>query len=97
MIAALADPTRRKLFERLSAEPLSVTNLAEGLAISRPAVSQHLKVLKDAELVDIRRAGTRRIYSARAQALGELREYVDGLWRGVLSTYSAGQAEGDDG
>lgn len=89
VMAALADSTRRTLFERLSERALSVTELAAGLPVSRPAVSQHLKVLTEAELVEMRRDGARRIYSARPEALGELRAYVDGLWQDVLASYAA--------
>ena len=86
-LALLADPTRRQLFERLAERPQSVGQLAEGLAVSRPAVSQHLKALRGAELVSVRQEGARNIYSARPEALGELRTYVDLLWRDVLGQY----------
>jgi DNA-binding transcriptional ArsR family regulator len=78
-LAALADPTRRKVFESLRAGPLPVNVLAAGLAVSRPAVSQHLKALKDAGLVEQRSEGARRFYSVRHQALVELRNWHDGL------------------
>jgi DNA-binding transcriptional ArsR family regulator len=84
-LAALSDPTRRQVFERLIAAPRPVNEIAEGLPVSRPAVSQHLKVLKDAGLVVERREGTRRIYAADPRALGELRAYVDGMWRDALA------------
>lgn len=87
-LAALSDPTRRSLFERVVAAPRSVGELAKGLPVSQPAVSQHLKVLKEAGLVAERREGTRRIYSADAAALGELRAYVDAMWREARSTAS---------
>jgi DNA-binding transcriptional ArsR family regulator len=84
-LSALSDPTRRKVFERVIAAPRSVGEIALGLPISRPAVSQHLRVLKDAGLVAEQRAGTRRIYSADPKALGELRAYVDTMWRDALA------------
>ncbi len=87
-LALLADPTRRLLFERLAEKPLSVGELAEGLSVSRPAVSQHLRALLEADLVTLRREGVRNIYSARPEALGELRAYVDGLWNDILEQYA---------
>src|SRR5262249_46034506 len=81
-LAALSDPTRRAVFERIVKAPRSVGEIAEGLPISRPAVSQHLKVLREAGLVREERQGTQRIYSAEARALGELRAYVDQMWQG---------------
>src|SRR5215470_4433700 len=89
-LAALSDPTRRTVFERVIAGPRSVGEIARGLPISRPAVSQHLKVLRDAGLVQEQRAGTRRIYSADAKALGELRAYVDKMWQTALGKFAAG-------
>jgi DNA-binding transcriptional ArsR family regulator len=83
--AALSDPTRRRVFERLIGAPLPAGAIGEGLPVSRPAVSQHLKVLKAAGLVTERREGTRRIYAADPRALGELRAYVDGMWRDALA------------
>jgi len=88
-LIALADPMRRTILERIVASPQSVGELSEGLPISRPAVSQHLKVLKDAELVREERAGTRRIYHAESAALGEVRAYVDEMWRTALASFSA--------
>src|SRR5438876_10128390 len=73
-LAVLADPTRRKVFERLRTGPRAVNALADGLPVSRPAVSQHLKALKDAGLVEERSEGTRRIYSLRPEGLRELRD-----------------------
>src|SRR5947209_8182490 len=97
-LAALSDPTRRRVFERVLAGPLSVGEIAEGLPISRPAVSQHLKVLKAAGLVAERHEGTRRMYSADATALGELRDYVDGMWRSALERFSeAAERSGEHG
>jgi DNA-binding transcriptional ArsR family regulator len=87
-LAALADPTRRAVFERVVEGPRSVGEITEGLPVSRPAVSQHLRVLKDAGLVREARAGTRRYYHADPNALGELRAYVDGLWRAARDRFA---------
>src|SRR5260370_30737200 len=86
-LAVLADPTRRKVFERLRAGPRAVNVLAAGLPVSRPAVSQHLKVLKDAGLVDERSQGVRRIYSLRREGLMELREWLDRFWGDALEAF----------
>src|ERR1700730_13100340 len=83
-LAALSDPTRRLVFERTLAAPKPVTAIAAGLPVSRPAVSQHLKVLKDAGLITERREGTRRLYVANPQALGELRAMIDAMWQEAL-------------
>ena len=83
-LAALADPTRRRIFERVLTAPQPVGAIADGLPISRPAVSQHLKVLKEAGLINEHRQGTRRLYVADAQALGELRAAIDAMWRDAL-------------
>ena len=88
-LAALSDPTRRTVFERVIGGPRSVGEIARGMPISRPAVSQHLKVLRDAGLVEEQREGTRRIYSADAKALGELRAYVDEMWQTALGKFAA--------
>ena len=87
-LAALSDPTRRAVFERIVKAPRSVGEIAEGLPISRPAVSQHLKVLREAGLVREERQGTQRIYSAEARALGELRAYVDQMWQAALGKFA---------
>lgn len=88
-LAALSDPMRRTILERIVEAPRSVGEIARNLPISRPAVSQHLKVLKDAGLVQEERAGTRRIYSADGAALGELRTYIDDMWRATLGRFAA--------
>jgi DNA-binding transcriptional ArsR family regulator len=88
-ITALGDPTRQAIFERLSAGPLAVGELADGLPVSRPAVSQHLKVLKDAGLVIDRRAGTRRLYQVDPQAVAEVRAYFDAFWDQSLAAFRA--------
>src|SRR5215467_6597293 len=87
-LAALSDPTRRAVFERVIEGPRSVGEIARGMPISRPAVSQHLKVLRDAGLVHEQRQGTQRIYSADAKALGELRAYVDEMWQTALGKFA---------
>lgn len=88
MFSALADPTRRAVFEMLAAEPAPVGALASRLPVSRPAVSQHLKVLSDAGLVSARAEGTRRIYSVEPQRLEELRRWLDQLWTDVLGAFA---------
>jgi DNA-binding transcriptional ArsR family regulator len=84
---ALGDSTRRAIFERLRRGPRSVGELAEGLPVSRPAVSQHLRVLKEARLVTERREGTRRIYSLNPGGLLELRAYFDQFWDQMLADF----------
>ena len=86
-LMVLADPTRRKVFERLRGGPRPVNALAHGLPVSRPAVSQHLKVLKDAGLVEERSEGVRRIYSLRREGLNELREWLDSFWSEALDAF----------
>jgi DNA-binding transcriptional ArsR family regulator len=88
-LAALSDPTRRLVFERILATPRPVTAIAAGLPVSRPAVSQHLKVLKEAGLITERRNGTRRLYTANPQALGELRAEIEAMWHKALSSMAA--------
>jgi DNA-binding transcriptional ArsR family regulator len=86
-LAVLADPTRRQVFERLRSGPRPVNMLAQGLPVSRPAVSQHLKVLKEAGLVEERSEGVRRIYSLRREGLRELREWLDSFWGDALDAF----------
>ena len=86
-IGTLGDPTRREIFERLAAAPSAVGELAAELPVSRPAVSQHLKVLKDAGLVIDRRNGTRRIYQLDPEGLAELRAQLDKFWNQALASY----------
>ena len=88
-LAALADPTRRRLFERLRRRDHSVGQLAALAGITQPAVSQHLRVLRDARLVTRRREGTRRYYHASREGLAELRRYIESLWDDVLAAYAA--------
>ena len=88
-MTALADPTRRLVFERLRGRARPVGALAAGLPVSRPAVSQHLKVLKEAGLVREERDGTRRIYSIDPAGLGALRRWLDGFWDTALDAFAA--------
>jgi len=84
---ALGDPTRRAIFEQLSEAPAAVVDLAARLPVSRPAVSQHLKVLKEARLVCDEQQGTRRIYSIDPVGLEGLRDYMDRFWRVQLHSF----------
>ena len=86
--AALGDATRRAIVASLAEGPLAVSELAGLLPISRPAVSQHLKVLKDAGLVSERAAGTRRIYRLNPEAVAALRDQLDTFWSRALTTYA---------
>jgi DNA-binding transcriptional ArsR family regulator len=86
---ALGDPTRRAIFERVADHPRAVGELAGELPVSRPAVSQHLKVLKDAGLVVDRRAGNRRIYELDPDGVGALRAQLDRFWNKSLAAYKA--------
>ena len=86
-LTALGDPTRRSIFELLADGPRSVGELAGQLPVSRPAVSQHLKVLKDAGLVSDRAVGNRRIYRLNPDGLGALRAYLDGFWNRALTAF----------
>ena len=98
VLEALADPTRREVFERLRSGPLPVVEIARGLPVSRPAVSQHLRVLKDAGLVSDRAEGNRRLYQVETPALAELRRYLEGFWDEVLEAYrraAEARVEGD--
>lgn len=87
-LTALGDPTRRAIFERLAERPCAVGELAGELPISRPAVSQHLKVLKEAKLVVDRPVGTRRIYQVDPDGLAALRGYLDHFWDQALAGFS---------
>ena len=84
---ALGDPTRRAIFERIADRPRPVGELADGLPVSRPAVSQHLRVLKEAGLVVDRRAGNRRIYAVDPAGVDALRAQLDRFWTQALATY----------
>ena len=87
--AALADPTRREVFERLARGPQAVGDLARGLPVSRPAVSQHLKVLKEAGLVTDQPDGARRVYQIDPQGLGQIRAWLDRFWDTALDAFKA--------
>jgi DNA-binding transcriptional ArsR family regulator len=87
--AALADPTRREVFERLAAGPRAVGDLARELPVSRPAVSQHLRVLKEAGLVSDRPDGARRVYRIDPQGLGQMRAWLDQFWDRALDAFKA--------
>jgi DNA-binding transcriptional ArsR family regulator len=98
-LAALADPTRRAVFERLRGGPMGVGEIAAELPVSRPAVSQHLKVLKQAGLVADEPRGTARIYRIHAEGLRELRDWLDGFWDEALANFKAHaerDVEGDE-
>ena len=88
-LRALADPTRRRVFERLRSGPKAVGALARGMPVSRPAVSQHLKVLKKAGLVTDRQEGTRRVYYNDPHGLGALRTWLDQFWDQALTAFQA--------
>ncbi len=93
---ALGDPTRRGIFERLRAGPKPVGELASGLPVSRPAVSQHLRVLKDAGLVTERRDGARRIYRLDPDGLAAVRAYFDEFWNQALAAFEAAAENEED-
>jgi DNA-binding transcriptional ArsR family regulator len=86
---ALGDPTRRAIFELLGEGPRPVGDLARRLPVSRPAVSQHLRVLKDAGLVVDRAAGTRRLYQLNPEGIGAMRAYLDHFWDQALAAFAA--------
>ncbi len=89
ILAALADPTRRAVYERVAQSPVAVVELARDLPVSRPAVSQHLKVLKDAGLVRDEPVGTRRIYTLDPAGLVAIRAYFEQFWSGSLAAFAA--------
>lgn len=95
-LTALADPTRRSVFERLAGGDRSVGEIAAELPVSRPAVSQHLRVLKEAGLIGERRVGTRRYYSPRRDGLAELRDYVEGFWEEALASFKRAAERGEE-
>ena len=86
-LGALGDPTRRAIFEHLGDRPLAVVDLAALVPVSRPAVSQHLRVLKEAGLVFERKVGTRRIYSLDPEGIAGLRDYLDRFWNTALHAF----------
>jgi DNA-binding transcriptional ArsR family regulator len=88
-MSALGDPTRRTIFERLATRPMAVGELAGELPVSRPAVSQHLRVLKDAGLVRERAEGTRRVYRVDLDGVAAVRNYFDRFWDQALGDFKA--------
>jgi DNA-binding transcriptional ArsR family regulator len=92
---ALSDPTRRRVFERLQSGGLSVGEIARGLPVSRPAVSQHLRVLKAAGLVSDRAAGTRRVYHIDLKGLAAIRAWLDQFWDVAMRTYAVEAARAE--
>jgi DNA-binding transcriptional ArsR family regulator len=95
-LTALGDPTRRAIFERLADRPSAVVELASELPVSRPAVSQHLRVLKDARLVIDHPAGNRRIYQLDPDGVAALREYLDLFWQRSLAAYKEAVEQPDE-
>lgn len=95
-LSVLADPTRRAVFEALRAGPRSVGEIAQGLPVSRPAVSQHLKALKQANLVADEARGTARIYRIHAEGLRDLRDWLDGFWDDALASFKEFAEREDD-
>ena len=87
VLVALADGTRRTIFERVAVRPSAVGELARGLPVSRPAVSQHLRVLKEAGLVTESAEGTRRVYRLDPRGIAAMREWLDGLWGSALDAF----------
>jgi DNA-binding transcriptional ArsR family regulator len=96
-LAALADPTRRQLIERLKSGPRAVGDLARGVPVSRPAVSQHLAVLKSAGLVRDVAEGTRRVYEIDPKGLGAIRAWLDDMWGDALGQLGAELDKEDKG
>jgi len=88
-LRALGDPTRQMIFEHLAKRPLAVVELANLVPISRPAVSQHLKVLKDAGLVMVRQEGTRHLYQVDPKGVEMMRQYLDRMWGKALASFKA--------
>ncbi|WPU91553.1 metalloregulator ArsR/SmtB family transcription factor [Mucilaginibacter sabulilitoris] len=84
---ALGDSTRRSIFEKLQRGPLSVVHIAEGMSVSRPAVSQHLKVLREAKLVNLRTVGNNNIYELNREGIIAMRNYLDKFWDDALANF----------
>ncbi len=89
VFSALADPTRRSIFDDLTGNPMSVSDIAATKPVSRPAVSQHLKVLESAGLVSVSPKGSHRIYAVRQDGLDALKRYLDNVWDEGLAAYAA--------
>ena len=92
-ITALADPTRRSIIERLRAGALPVSAIAKGMPVSRPAVSQHLRVLSDAGLLQVTPVGNRRLYAIAPEGVAGLRQYLDSLWDDALAAFARAAEE----
>jgi DNA-binding transcriptional ArsR family regulator len=95
-VSALGDPTRRAIFELLAEGPRPVGELARELPVTRPAVSQHLKVLKDAGLVTDSQAGTRRVYRLDPEGVGAVRAYFDRFWNRALAAFKEAVEQGNE-
>ena len=89
VLDSLADPTRREVLDLVRRKPSSVQEIADQLPISRPAVSQHLKILKDADIVTSHPVGTRRVYTVTTDGFEVLRQWLDVMWRDALSSFAA--------
>jgi DNA-binding transcriptional ArsR family regulator len=89
VLDALGDPTRRAVLKRLRSGARSVGEIAEGMDVSRPAVSQHLKILRAARLVTVHAAGTRRVYAVDARGIESLRKWLEGFWDEALTAFKA--------
>ena len=89
VLDALGDPTRRAVLKRLRGGGRSVREIADGMKVSRPAVSQHLKILKAARLVTVQAAGTRRVYAVDRRGLESLRKWLEGFWDQALAAFKA--------
>ncbi len=94
-LTALADPTRRAIFERLRQGPATVQQIADGVPVSRPAVSQHLKTLREANLVRHEPRGTARVYSIHTPGLRALRDWIEGFWDEALENFKAYAENGE--
>jgi DNA-binding transcriptional ArsR family regulator len=88
VLIALADPTRQAILQRLRDHPLPVGEIAAAMPISRPAVSQHLRILKEVQLVREERRGTRHYFKLNPEGFGELRAYIDSMWQDALQTFA---------
>ena len=92
-LGALADPTRRRIYERLLPGPLAVHQIADGMPVTRPAVSQHLRVMTEAGLVTVRPEGTRRVYAVSPEGIGAMRAFMDEFWGRALEGFRAAAEE----
>lgn len=95
-LTALAHPTRRAIFQRLRRSPAAVGELAREFPVSQPAVSQHLRVLREAGLVSRLKEGNRRVYRVRREGVAELRAYVESLWDDALGAFKESTEKGGD-